>query len=47
VIKSEKTKIIFKPEEIQRPNLLEAIEGKIKVLPVWKKDGTVWVELTV
>jgi len=28
------------------PNLFEAIQGKLKIKPVWKKSGSSWTELT-
>jgi len=46
VRKAEKKKIVFKSTDIVLPNLYEAIQGQIKVMPIWKKEGSIWVELT-
>lgn len=37
--KTEKAKIIYKSEDIYLPNLYEAIQGKIKIEPIWKKEA--------
>jgi len=42
----KKTKIIFEEADMKYPNLIEAIRGGFKILPIFKKEGTLWVEIT-
>jgi len=42
----KKSKILFEEADLKYPNLLEAIQGGFKLLPIFKKEGTLWVEMT-
>lgn len=42
----KKAQIVFTENDLKMPSLIEAIQGKFKLLPVFKKEGPVWVEMT-
>jgi len=42
----KKSQIKFTKDEIKYPSLIEAVMGNFKILPVFKKEGNIWVEMT-
>jgi len=37
---------VFTEKDIKYPTLLEAIQGKFKLIPIFKKEGSVFIEMT-